>query len=162
MNTVCLVKKAVNELYICLIFFTLVVVLMLLVAFLDWLVFGSFGLFVISLLLLPLIIVHIPHDVLLKSKETKTRHFSLSLIVFLIRNSLGLILILFGVVMLFTPGQGLLSIFLGVMLASIPGKRKALIWLLTQPKVYRTIDRIRSNAGRASLELPKSQTHEYQ
>jgi hypothetical protein len=67
------------------------------------------------------------------------------------KNVLGVVLIILGLIMLFTPGQGILTLLLGVSLADIPGKRSVERRLIRQPQVLRVVNRMRDRAGKPPL-----------
>jgi hypothetical protein len=69
------------------------------------------------------------------------------------KNLLGAILILLGLIMLFTPGQGVLTILLGIALVDIPGKRAIERRILRQPQVLYVVNRLRIGAGQKPLEF---------
>ncbi len=50
------------------------------------------------------------------------------------RNLYGGLLIIAGVIMLFTPGQGLLTLLAGFLLLDFPGKRRTWRKILSYPK----------------------------
>jgi Putative transmembrane protein (PGPGW) len=70
------------------------------------------------------------------------------------KNLIGIVLVLAGVVMLFTPGQGLLTIVLGILLVDFPGKHRLRRWLVTRPGVWRSINSLRERAGREPFQSP--------
>ncbi len=70
------------------------------------------------------------------------------------KNLAGIVTILAGIVMLFTPGQGLLTIVLGILLVDFPGKHRLRRWLVTRPGVWRSINSLRKRAGREPFKSP--------
>jgi hypothetical protein len=72
-----------------------------------------------------------------------------------IKNLVGVALLLAGLVMLVTPGQGLLTIVVGLTLLSFPGKARLERWIATRPAVWRAINWMRQRAGRDTLEHPE-------
>nr|PZN22770.1 MAG: hypothetical protein DIU78_15115 [Pseudomonadota bacterium] len=73
-----------------------------------------------------------------------------------LKNLLGAILVLLGILFLVLPGQGLLTILVGVFLLDFPGKRRFERWLIARPAVFRAINALRHRAGRPSLEARPS------
>ena len=71
-----------------------------------------------------------------------------------LRNVLGVVFVLMGVVMLFTPGQGILSVLVGLGLLEFPGKRRVELAIARRSPVRRSIEWIRDRAGSPPLELP--------
>src|ERR671913_714408 len=125
----------------------------------NWQVFGWKGvvigivLFLItftgSLAVVSFIMVKIPADYF-KPDNPRTimpnRHQALRSLTILARNLLGAFLVLLGILMSLpgVPGQGLLTILLGVMLLDFPGKRTLEQKLVSRPKVFRAINRLRA------------------
>ncbi len=125
---------------------------------LAWAIAISAVMFVASLVALPLLVVNIPTDYLTRQQPRpgrfEGRHPALVLTLRLSKNLLGAILVVAGVVMLFTPGQGLLAILVGVWLLDIPGKRHLEQRVIGQPKVLQAINAVRRKAHRPPLESP--------
>jgi hypothetical protein len=71
-----------------------------------------------------------------------------------LKNALGIVLVVAGLVMLIVPGQGLLTIAVGLMLIDFPGKYRLERWLATRRPVWRSINWLRKRAGRAPLSRP--------
>lgn len=69
-----------------------------------------------------------------------------------LKNVLGGLLLLAGVLMLVLPGQGLLTIVASLFLIDFPGKRRLLRRLIHTPVVYQALNTIRKKAGRVPLE----------
>ncbi|MFQ5735201.1 MAG: PGPGW domain-containing protein [Planctomycetaceae bacterium] len=82
------------------------------------------------------------------------RHRAVRVAALILKNALGVVLVLVGIVLLALPGQGVLTIVIGVMLLNFPGKRRFELWLVQRNSVSKGIHWIRRKAGRAPLELP--------
>ena len=80
--------------------------------------------FIVSLIFIPYLVSKIPHDYFTNPKYHKLEieHFG-HLIAVVIRSILGFLLVLLGLIMLFTPGQGILAIIVGLVLMEFPGKK---------------------------------------
>ena len=80
--------------------------------------------------------VRIPADYFRRDRRGPTawrkRHPALRLAVLILKNALGAVLVLGGVIMLFMPGQGLLTIFLGIVLMDFPGKFRLERYLISR------------------------------
>lgn len=70
-----------------------------------------------------------------------------------LKNVIGVITIIAGLVMTITPGQGLVAILVGVILCDFPGKRKLERKLIARPLVLNTLNKIRSRFNRPPIEL---------
>lgn len=110
-----------------------------------------------SLLVIPLVAARIPADYFCADRRGKTlwrkRRPGLRMIVLILKNMLGLVLFLAGVLMLFLPGQGLLTIFLGIMLMDFPGKYRLERYIISRGPVLRGINWFRKRSGVAPLEV---------
>ena len=67
---------------------------------------------------------------------------------FLLKNLLGTVFLLVGILMLFTPGQGVLTMILGLIFLSFPGKKKLLRYLLSKKRIRRVLNWIRNKTGK--------------
>ncbi len=125
----------------------------------GWLLVG-FSLFslLISLLLLPWFVVRIPEDYFSHHHRHRvsenSRHPLVQGLVIIAKNLLGVLFVLAGVIMLFTPGQGLLTLVVGLMLMNFPGKYTIECWLVSRPGVLKAINWLRQRGGHAPLAAP--------
>ena len=81
--------------------------------------------FLLSLMGLSWLISIIPHNYFVDKKRVsliKMRNPLMWLLIIIIKNSIGLILILCGILMLILPGQGVLTIITGLIFLDYPGK----------------------------------------
>ncbi len=74
------------------------------------------------------------------------------------KNALGAVLVMAGIVMLFTPGQGILALLLGVSLLDVPGKRALERRIVRQPSVLRLVNSMREKAHQPPLVFDSSET----
>jgi len=118
----------------------------------------SLALFLVSLVVFPVVVASLPTDYFVRDKRDparqKRQHPVVWVLLSLVKNIFGFVLILAGIAMLVLPGQGILTILMGVALANFPGKFTLERRLVRQPSVGRTLNRIRSLAGKEPLELP--------
>lgn len=121
-------------------------------AFLMSLGIISILLFVFSLLTLPWLITLLPNDYFQRPihNESWTMLRKPSN---LARNSLGLLIVMSGLLMLVLPGQGLLTIFLGLAIMNFPGKYALERRIISQRGVLQTINWIRQKAGKEALKI---------
>ncbi len=105
--------------------------------------------FVISLLLTPYLLGKIPVDYFVHTNQHKfeIKHPG-HLIVVIIRTSIGLVLLLAGIIMLVTPGQGVISILLGLSLMEFPGKRQLELKLINHNPTFKTLNWLRAKANK--------------
>lgn len=72
----------------------------------------------------------------------------------MLKNVLGAVLVVLGVVMLFTPGQGLVTVLVGFLLMNFPGKFQLERWLVMRPGVMRAMNWLRKRHGEGPFEEP--------
>lgn len=128
-------------------------------AVLGTLVGGSVLLFVLSLIGIPFFLTRVPADFFSRSEREpagigRPARPGWLLLIRILKNILGVILVLAGLVMLLIPGQGLLTIVAGLVLLEFPGKRRLERWVITRPAVHRPINALRRRVGRPPLKLP--------
>ncbi|GAB1258289.1 hypothetical protein NBRC116494_27910 [Aurantivibrio plasticivorans] len=115
----------------------------------------SIALFVVTLLLVPWLIIRIPADYFMLPGASRSalvgNHPLLQLLFKLLRNLLGLCLVLVGAVLLFLPGQGLLTILLGIVVSDFPGKHRFVTWLVKKPSVRRPMNWLRQRADKEPI-----------
>jgi Putative transmembrane protein (PGPGW) len=80
----------------------------------------------------------------------------------LLKNVLGVLLVVLGVIMVFPgiPGPGIVMLVLGVMLLDFPGKRRLEQWLIHRPTVLSAMNRLRQRYGKPPLMVACSCTSE--
>lgn len=108
--------------------------------------------FVLSLLLLPWLLSRIPADYF-RHRPSDASWRILLLPRNLLRNLLGLPILLAGISMLILPGQGFVTILLGLAIMQFPGKLRLERWVLSQPGVLKAVNWIRRRSGVKELEV---------
>lgn len=109
--------------------------------------------FVGTLVIVPILIQRLPSDYFTRAGQTR-RAQDKHPVLFVLRNLLGVVLVLVGIIMLFVPGQGVLTILIGLSTMQFPGKYKLERKLVSNNSVFRSLNWIRSKAGKAPLEYP--------
>ncbi len=129
----------------------------------DW-VWWSLGSFsVVSLLtavfLVPWAVARMSPDYFMperdRSKSFADLHPALRWTGLILKNGLGALLVLLGLLFIFTPGQGFLTILVGLVLMNFPGKRAIELWIIRFPMVLRAANWLRNKAGHDPLQVPK-------
>lgn len=125
-----------------------------------WLGIGSVVTFFATLLVIPFVVARIPTDYFVREHKPR-RHTPSSpacLLWLVIKNVVGIILLLAGLAMLVLPGQGVLTILLGIMLTNFPGKYELERRLIQQPTVLKALNWLRQRANRPALivDLPST------
>jgi len=122
-----------------------------------WLLLISIVSFIGTIMLVPVILSCIPADYFTPAARRRMSRnrprFLLLLPLWIIKNTLAILFILAGVLMLALPGQGILTILVGLVLLDFPGKYRLERRLISIPSVHRGVDWIREKAGKAPLEL---------
>ena len=116
-----------------------------------------------TLIAVPLILVWLPADYLTaQSNEGLVRQTGgvWRYPYWIFKNLIGAIFIIAGIIMLFLPGQGILTIVLGLALINFPGKRRVILRLFGNPRIFNAINRLRTKAGKPPLEEPPDESHD--
>jgi hypothetical protein len=115
---------------------------------------GSVAVLVLGMLLAPVVVVRLPADYFVhRPAHGPSRSGPAHIALYWLRNLLGFVVVLAGVLMLVLPGQGVLTILAGLSLLDFPGKRELQLKLVRIPQIHRTLDRIRERAGKPPLRV---------
>jgi hypothetical protein len=130
------------------------------------LTWGSIGLGVglflgslsISFLAIGIVMVKIPANYFsshYKQDFLPGSHWSVRWGAVIVKNILGLFLILLGILLSLPgiPGQGILTILLGLIMIDIPGKRPLEARIIKRPTVLAAVNKLREKYGKPPLEL---------
>lgn len=126
-----------------------------------WLAGASIVCFVGTLLIIPIVLVRLPHDyfdVRVPRTWMKDHHPVLKILGHVLKNTAGTVFFAAGFLMLFLPGQGLLTMLIGVSLLDFPGKRHMEATIVGRPSILSGINRVRARFQKPPLVLapPKS------
>jgi UPF0716 family protein affecting phage T7 exclusion len=77
----------------------------------------------------------------------------------ILKNLVGMVLIVAGVLMLVLLGQGVLTMIIGLLMLNFPGKRKLVAGLIRRTKVLGSINLLRTRYGQPPLKLPGTKAH---
>jgi hypothetical protein len=99
------------------------------------------------------VVRRLPVDYLLSDHE-RVHSPGASGLALVLRNALGVVLLVLGALMLVLPGQGLLTILAAISLMDFRGKRRLERRLMVRPKVLSLINRFRLRAGEPRLLSP--------
>lgn len=121
---------------------------------LPWLTGLGITLALVSLLALPVLVVLMPRDYFVAPRRPEPHKGPLLWALRGLRNTLALMLIVAGVLMLVLPGQGLLTLLIGIMVSTFPGKYRLERWLVRQKGVFYALNWIRRRAGRDAMYYP--------
>lgn len=122
----------------------------------EWFALFSVLGFLIGLLIVPYLVTRIPADYFTyQDRHVVNRRFRItSLILLAIKNAMGAVFVIVGILLLFLPGQGLLTLLLGLMIMNYPGKYALERWLVMRPKVLPAINWIRAKRNHPPLIDP--------
>lgn len=115
---------------------------------------SSIVMFVSSVLLVPYLILRAPADVFVRVRQDTGEGRRYGFALFVLRNALGLLLLVAGVLMLVLPGQGLLTIACALCLMDLPFKRELLRSVVARPPVWKALAWIRTRGEKAPFEHP--------
>lgn len=124
-----------------------------------WVAIASAAMLGATLLAVPWIIVRLPADYFVRTDRPRTKRAGRSwtwiiwLIGRVVKNVLGLALLVLGCLMLILPGQGLLTILFAVALLDFPGKYRLRRWIVSRRGVLQSINWLRERAGKEPLIL---------
>jgi hypothetical protein len=110
-----------------------------------------------TLIVVPLVVVHLPADYLTNEASGSLRHRippAWRYPYLVVKNIFGALFILAGIAMLVLPGQGILTLVLGIGLISFPGKHRLIQRVLGGRRILAILNRWRARAGRPPLEKP--------
>ena len=125
-----------------------------------WALALSSVMFVGGLVLMPVLIIRMSPDYFLHpeppAESWRSRHPALRNGTLVIKNVVGVFLLLAGLAMLVLPGQGIITILVAISLLNFPGKRTLELRIVRQGPVLQAINWIRTRARRPPLVLPHS------
>jgi len=112
---------------------------------------GSLALVVFFLTRLPPTYFHPSHD----RRFMDDRHWAIRSSTVVVKNAIGIFLVLLGIVMSVPgiPGQGLLTLLIGTMLIDFPGKRALEYRIIRQPRVLRAVNLLRQTFSKPPFVL---------
>ncbi len=104
----------------------------------------------------PWVVTRLPKDYFVRSERVVWRaSFDaplLSLITSMLKNLLGLLLVVLGLIMLVTPGQGIVTLLIGLLLMNFPGKYHLERWLVSRPGVLKGLNWLRRRQGQLPFD----------
>lgn len=118
-----------------------------------WLSCGSVLMFVGSLLLLPWLVARAPVDYFVREHAPRKAGVG-PILLQILRNLLGAMLLVMGLLMLVLPGQGLLMVLVALSLTTFPGKRRLVRRIVRQRTVWKGLSYLRERAQKPPFEHP--------
>lgn len=124
-----------------------------------WLTAAGIGMFLCGMGVLLVLAVTMPadHFVQLHGRAERPRHPAVRLLFRVVRNVIGVILFVLGLVMIIPliPGPGVLFLVLGLSLMDIPGKRAVVRYVVSRPLVLQPLNALRARWNRPPLQVPR-------
>jgi len=121
-----------------------------------WIVTGSALLTLTGIAAIPYMISHIPEDYFTHHGRHRigqgTRGPLLQFTIVSLKNLLGILMLLAGIIMLFGPGPGLITILFSLMIIDFPGKYRMECWIINRPLVLHQINAMRVKRDLAPLK----------
>jgi hypothetical protein len=122
----------------------------------GWMGLFSLIMFLGTLIAIPLIVIALPSDFLVREDKKIGRQLLNVWYIpyWIMKNLFGAVLVAAGVAMLVLPGQGLLTILIGLALITFPGKRLLIYRILCFKRVILVINSLRVKFGKEPVILP--------
>jgi hypothetical protein len=117
----------------------------------------SLACFVASVVVASWAVRRLPADYLLHEHDGREHRMG-GRVGFVLRNILGAVLLVLGLLMLVLPGQGLLTIVAALAVMSFRSKRRLEHWLLLRPQLFALVNHLRRRGGRPPLLSPEPRT----
>jgi hypothetical protein len=119
---------------------------------------GSAALFVLGVVGVPYVLTRLPADYFSRAESSdrglagrNRGPWRAALVV--VKNIVGAILLVLGIAMFVLPGQGVLTVIVALGLLDFPGKHRLQRRLVSSAPILRTVNALRSRAGRPPLEM---------
>jgi len=115
-----------------------------------------------TLIAVPWVVTRLPRDYFCREERVVWRWRSeepvFARVVAALKNILGLLLVVLGLLMLVTPGQGILTLLIGLLLMNFPGKYRLERWLVMRQGVLRGLNWLREKRGHPPFDVPMRHT----
>lgn len=121
-----------------------------------WIAGISLGAFLLSIFLLPFVVIRLPANFFVRPAPPRVQRSLPRMLLKFLKNALGFLFFVAGIVMLFIPGQGILSMLFGISLMDFPGKRELQARIVCMPRVHRSLNWLREKAERPPFHLPEN------
>lgn len=131
-------------------------------AVLPWLPLLAVGGFVIaaaSTIALPLVLIRIPTDYFVSAHKNKRDRSPLRWLIWLLRNTLAIVLLTIGLIMLVLPGQGLVMILIALAVSTSHHKYSLERSIIRRKTVFKTVNWIRNRFHKSPIIHPDDVDH---
>ena len=114
--------------------------------------------FIATAICVPWVVTRLPHDYFSSTQRAIWRKSAdeslLTKCLRILKNLIGAVLVLLGLVMLVTPGQGILTLLSGLLLMNFPGKYRLERWLVLRPGILRALNWLRRRRNQPAFDAP--------
>lgn len=121
---------------------------------------ASVAMLAISLASIPFIVAQIPVDYFThhgRHRMSQSNHHpAVRLFLAAVKNILGAVMLVAGIIMVIGPGQGLLTILFALMIMNYPGKYRLECWIIRKPPIFNAVNTMRKKRGKEPLLPPES------
>lgn len=107
-----------------------------------------------STIALPWLLLHIPAEYFVSKRKPKLNRSPAGWLIWLLRNTVALILLIVGLLMLVLPGQGLLTLLIAIGASTFPGKYRLERAIIRRQSVFRAANWIRTRYDRQPIIHP--------
>ena len=118
----------------------------------------SLLLLVLTLFALVIVVITLPKDYFTRDQRAPAslahKHPLPWRALSLLKNLVGILLILIGIALLVLPGQGALTILIGLTMTNFPGKYRLERRMMRQRAIHKSLNKIRKMAKKQPLEVP--------
>lgn len=115
----------------------------------------SIALLIVSIAIIPWIVIKIPNDYFHERNRVRisksSNHPLIAQLLTGLKNLIGFIFVVLGILMLILPGQGILTILIGLFLMNFPGKYQFERKIVSLPRVLKSLNWIRARANKPPL-----------
>lgn len=115
----------------------------------------SVALIIVSIAVIPWIVIKIPDDYFHERYRVRvsksSTHPLIAQLLTGLKNLIGFIFVVLGILMLILPGQGILTILIGLFLMNFPGKYQFERKIVSLPRVLKSLNWIRARANKPPL-----------
>ena len=114
----------------------------------------GFLMFIGSIAAIPVIIAWMPEDYFVRISSRQLRRRPFRQVLHVLKNILGAVLLLSGILLLLLPGQGILTMVIRIRLIDFPGNHRLQVRLVRMPKIRQSIQWIRAKVHHKPLLIP--------
>ena len=114
----------------------------------------SIVLLTLSVLATPWLIAKLPTNYLVIRQTKQPSGNALKWLVDILQSIIGTLFMLLGLVLMVTPGPGLMVLLIGLSITRFPGKQRLLVYLATQPSVFRSLNWMRQKYDKPPFDAP--------